>query len=81
MFAVCVINKKYCLIRWLVDESKYYENVPEDENEVSYFTFTVAKDKTIVRCEAQNKKDIDTRTAYVTTFAQGTVQICTSFYH
>ena len=55
--------------------------MPEDENEVSNFTLTVAKDKTIVRCEAQNKKDIDIRTAYVTTFAQGTVQICTSFYH
>lgn len=53
--------------------------MPEDENEVSSFTFTVAKDKTIVRCEAQNKKDIDTRTAYVTTFPQGTVQICTRF--
>ena len=53
----------------------------EDENEVSYFTFTVAKDKMIVRCEAQNKKDIDTRTAYVTTSAQGTVQTYTSLYH
>lgn len=63
------------MIRWLVDESKYYENMPEDENEVSSFTFTVAKDKMIVRCEAQNEKDIDTRTAYVTTFPQGTVQI------
>lgn len=53
-------------IRWLVDDSKYYENLPEDENGVSHFTLTLTKDKTGVRCEAQNHKDIDSRTAYIT---------------
>ena len=52
--------------RWLVDDSKYYENLPEDENGVSHFTLTLTKDKTGVRCEAQNHKDIDSRTAYIT---------------
>jgi len=49
-----------------VDDSKYYEELPEDENAVSQFTLTVTKDKTSVRCEAQNPKDIDMRTAYIT---------------
>ncbi|KAL9950262.1 hypothetical protein ACROYT_G042737 [Oculina patagonica] len=52
-------------IRWLA-EDKYYEDLPEDDDGVSYFTFTVSKKRTSVRCEAQNIHNIDTRTAYVT---------------
>ena len=53
------------LPRWLTD-GKYYEDLHEDENGVSFFTLTVNKEMTAVRCEAQNRHNIDQRTAYVT---------------
>lgn len=52
-------------IRWLA-EDKYYEDLPEDDNGVSNFTFKVIKERTSVRCEAQNIYSIDKRTFYVT---------------
>ena len=59
--------------RWLVDGSEYHEKLP-DENGVSRFTITVNKDKTTVRCEAQNRKAIDSKTAYITV-SQGIYRI------
>ena len=53
------------LLRWLA-EDEYYENLPEDDNGVSHFTFTVSKERTKVRCEAQNIHNIDKKTAYIT---------------
>ena len=53
------------LIRWLA-EDEYYEDLPEDDEGVSSFTLTVSKERTEVRCEAQNIHNIDTKTAYVT---------------
>ena len=60
-----LISIFFLLLRWLA-EDKYYENLPEDGNGVSHFTFTVSKERTKVRCEAQNMHNIDTKTAYIT---------------
>lgn len=59
------VNFFLSLIRWLA-EDKYYEDLYEDDNGLSYFTLTVSKERTKVRCEAQNIHNIDTKTAYIT---------------
>ena len=52
------------LFRWLTG-GQYYVDLDEDENGVSFFTLTVVKEVTAVRCEAQNIRNIDQRTAYI----------------
>ena len=52
------------MFRWQIEDT-HYEDLGEDENEVSFFTLTVVKEVTAVRCEAQNIRNIDQRTAYI----------------
>ncbi|XP_068675497.1 fibroblast growth factor receptor-like 1 [Montipora foliosa] len=51
------------LIRWLVDERTTYSS---NISNMSNLTITISKDKTAVKCEAENPVALDSKTAFIT---------------